>query len=112
MIDSIQFKRGTTAALESWGKIPVAGEPIFDIELNKLKIGDGIHTYKELPYVAGGSQEEQLVFSNRYEFPNVGKENTLYVAKDECNIYIWKNTHYELLSVDHSEINGGDASSF
>lgn len=52
-IETIQFKRGTTASLEAWTGIPKAGEPVFDMTLGKLKIGDGIHTYSQLSYIGG-----------------------------------------------------------
>jgi len=63
----------------------------------------------ELKKVQG---DPQIIFGTHYEFPSVGQENKLYIAKDERNSYIWVDTHYELVSVDHSKIDGGDASSF
>lgn len=61
-IKTIQFKRGLKAVLESKLThsalgIPLAGEPIFETDTGKLKIGDGIKPYAELPYIAGGSVE-------------------------------------------------------
>ena len=61
-IKTIQFKRGLKAVLEmkltqSALGIPLAGEPIFETDTGKLKIGDGIKPYAELPYIAGGSVE-------------------------------------------------------
>lgn len=46
---TLQFKRGSTATLQNI--IPAAGEPIWDKELEKLKVGDGVRPYSELPYV-------------------------------------------------------------
>lgn len=46
---TIQFKRGSTANLQNI--IPAAGEPVWDKELQKLKVGDGSTVYSELPYV-------------------------------------------------------------
>jgi hypothetical protein len=57
VIETIQFKRGTTVALEALTSIPLEGEPIYDITLGKLKIGDGIHTYKDLSYISGSGTE-------------------------------------------------------
>ena len=34
----------------------------------------------------GGSQ---VTFYNRFEFPNIGRPNTLYIAKDEHKCYIF-----------------------
>lgn len=74
VIDSIQFKRGTKAALEakliskSKGGLGVLlnGEPAFEVSANskagKLKIGDGVHDYKDLPYVAGADFDNLPTF--------------------------------------------------
>ena len=55
----IQFKRGTT---ESWKKLQIplaAGQPGYDKDKHKLKIGDGEQLWEKLPY-AGLSEEEVL----------------------------------------------------
>ena len=58
----IQFKRGKT---NSWRKDKTklaAGQPGYDKEKHKIKIGDGITEWKDLPYASGLSAEE--VFSS------------------------------------------------
>ena len=60
-IEVIQIKRGSKSRLDTVlvsPNQPKAGEPIYEIDNKKLKIGDGIHDYKDLPYIAGGSSEE------------------------------------------------------
>lgn len=63
----IQFKRDTT---ENWGKnknyIPAVGEPCFDINTYKLKIGDGVHSYEQLPYINGdlSTDGKSIVFTD------------------------------------------------
>lgn len=57
-INLIQFKRGSKAALERElqgvnNKRPASGEPIFEIDSGSLKIGDGVHDYKDLKYIGG-----------------------------------------------------------
>lgn len=52
-ISSIQFKRGSKTTLINKLKgdnKPKAGEPIFETDTNRLKIGDGIHDYEDLTY--------------------------------------------------------------
>ena len=59
-IEVIQIKRGNRSALITFLKgdnKPKEGEPIFELDTNKLKIGDGIHNYEDLEYVAGGGIE-------------------------------------------------------
>lgn len=58
IINLIQFKRGSKAALERElqevnNKRPASGEPIFEIDSGSLKIGDGVHDYKDLTYIGG-----------------------------------------------------------
>lgn len=49
-----QFRRGTTAEwLANKDTKPAAGEPCFDIELNTLKIGNGVDTYENLRPING-----------------------------------------------------------
>ena len=55
----IQFKRGTT---ESWKKLKTplaAGQPGYDKDKHKIKVGDGEKLWEKLPY-AGLSEEEVL----------------------------------------------------
>lgn len=56
----IQFRRGTT---KSWRntKIKLAsGQPGYDKNKHKIKVGDGEKTWAELPYASGLSAEEIL----------------------------------------------------
>lgn len=57
-IETIQFKRGKKATLEAKlveGVLGVLkqGEPAFETDTNKLKVGDGKSNYKDLPYLTG-----------------------------------------------------------
>lgn len=55
----IQFKRGST---ESWKKLKkplAAGQPGYDKDKHKIKVGDGEKLWEKLPY-AGLSEEEVL----------------------------------------------------
>jgi hypothetical protein len=64
-IKNIQFKRGKKAILEEklvadkLG-VPNSGEPIYETDTRKLKIGDGITAYRELPYFGGNSTDLDL----------------------------------------------------
>ena len=64
-IKTIQFKRGIKSILEAklvateLG-VPAAGEPIFETDTQKLKIGDGITPYADLPYIQGEGNSSNL----------------------------------------------------
>lgn len=49
----------------------------------------------------------ELIFSNHFEFPAIGEENKLYIAKDENAIYRFDKIDniYIRLSRDYTEIN-------
>lgn len=51
----IQLRRDTAANWEINDPTPSAGEPCFETDTGKLKIGDGITTYCRLPYQGGTS---------------------------------------------------------
>lgn len=56
----IQFRRGKT---ESWlkAKVPLApGQPGYDRDKHKIKIGDGKKSWADLPYASGLSAQEIL----------------------------------------------------
>jgi hypothetical protein len=57
----VQHRRGTTDEWNSNGNIvPLEGELVIEIDetnhLHKLKIGDGIHSYKDLAYLQAGDE--------------------------------------------------------
>lgn len=58
---------------------------------------------------------EQLRFANKADFPLIGKEDVLYIAKDEKAIYLWDASidSYSIISssssIDIDIINGGNA---
>jgi hypothetical protein len=45
------FKKGTKAELEASSSIPREGEPIFETDTGRLKVGDGVSAYASLPYI-------------------------------------------------------------
>ena len=66
-IKTIQFKRGKKKVLEArlvagdLG-VPTASEPIHEYDTGKLKIGDGVTPYKDLPYFGGSTSSEDSNF--------------------------------------------------
>lgn len=49
---------------------------------------------------------KETEFNNRYEFPSIGKDNIIYVAKDEKASYIFDTTQniYHCIGRDYNEI--------
>ena len=113
-MSTIQFKRGAPDRWKEINPILESGEPGFEYTTNKLKIGDGVTPWNELPYLC-----EDNVFNaqTHYDFPSIGKVNTIYKAETEQQIYQWNSTKltYEPLNVGNGSvldiklINGGNA---
>jgi hypothetical protein len=114
-MEQLQLKRGTAARWIELNSVLAAGEPGFEYDTKRLKIGDGITPWKELPYI--GSNKIYSV--NTYkDLPSIGDETCLYKVEDEKSLYQWNTTDqkYEVLggnsSFDPSKINlinGGNA---
>jgi hypothetical protein len=56
----IQFRRGSTKKWRDTKTILASGQPGYDKNKHKIKIGDGEKLWSELPYVGGLSEEEIL----------------------------------------------------
>jgi hypothetical protein len=56
----IQFRRGTTASWRNTKTKLAAGQPGYDKNKHKLKIGDGKAAWAELPYASGLAAQEIL----------------------------------------------------
>jgi len=50
-----QFRRGTASEFYTADPVLRAGEPAVELDTNKLKIGDGVTTYRLLNYIGDAS---------------------------------------------------------
>lgn len=59
--DRFRIRRGTAAALAAVNEVPLADEIVYESDQGtadgkyKIKIGDGVRHYNDLPYLALGS---------------------------------------------------------
>ena len=116
-----QFKRGTAQRWIEVNPVLLQGEPGFEYDTGKLKIGDGFTPWLALPYINDvdvSGQEEIIVVSTYNDLPRMGDVNILYRVIDDKLLYQWNSTtkRYESLgaqgSLDPSIItliNGGNA---
>ena len=109
---TIQFKRGIASRWAELNPVLQAGEPGFVTDENRLKIGDGITAWNDLPYQGENSVVNA---STHYDFPSIGRVNAIYKAEQEKLIYQWNpdELKYEQLdfgaSLEINLINGGNA---
>lgn len=57
----IQLRRDTAANWTANNPTPASGEPCFETDTGKFKIGDGVTTYNNLPYQGGSSTPTNMV---------------------------------------------------
>lgn len=100
---TFQLRRGTAEAWHKNNPILARGEPGYEIDTYRLKIGDGSTPWRELSYTAEG------VFNaaTANEFPSIGRGNVIYKAEAERTIYQWNTTtlRYEALSNSTGDFN-------
>lgn len=103
-----QLKRGYSNRWIEVNPTLKQGEPGFEIDTGKLKIGNGIDSWVNLPYIGDSSESEIISVETKNMLPEVGDISFIYRVIDEKNIYQWnsENQIYELLnSVEDIEIN-------
>ena len=110
---TFQLRRGKASVWEKNNPVLSRGEPGFEIDTNRLKIGDGETPWNNLRYIG---EEEVYNVATHYDFPSIGRANTIYKAETEQKIYQWNTAKmkYELLSDGTSAvgieiIHGGNA---
>ncbi len=95
VITTIQLKRGT--AVDLWEQNPflLDGEPCFEIDTGKIKIGYGAKRWNDLPYInTGTASDSNIIFATDKEFgmmidevfgkePEKEKTDTQDIADDE-----------------------------
>lgn len=116
--NALQIKRGTAARWAELNPILANGEPGFEYDSKKLKIGDGHTAWNELPYIGENSESELYSVDYYSELPDVGVANCIYKVNNDRLLYQWNTNEskYELLNqggdFDPSKIkliNGGNA---
>ena len=81
-----QLRRGTSSTWTKNNPLLLAGEPGYELDTHKVKIGDGTSYWKDLPYIG---EHNIISYATHTEFPSVGNVNYLYKANDEDMLYCW-----------------------
>lgn len=108
-----QFKRGNEQIAIDKNPLLLYGEPLVVKCSNgaiKLKIGDGVNRYKDLPFIG---EDKIITYKTYFDFPNIGKTEIIYQAEDKCRLYQWNPDmeKYEELSMTEDDIEYIDAGS-
>ena len=95
---TIQLKRGQSSTWKELNPILNPGEPGFEIDTNRLKIGNGIDDWNSLIYTG---EEKRLVINAQtvLDFPQTGETDVIYKASQEKQLYQWNDDlqNYEIL---------------
>ena len=81
-----QLRRGTSSTWTKNNPLLLAGEPGYELDTHKVKIGDGTSYWKDLPYIG---EHNIISYATHTDFPSVGNVNYLYKANDEDMLYCW-----------------------
>ena len=98
---TFQLKRGTYTRWLEVNPILKQGEPGFEIDTGRLKIGDGIRTWSDLLYVG---ESNIINVNSKDSLPIIGDINAIYRVIDESTLYQWNNNTYEPLHSGESDI--------
>lgn len=110
---TIRFKRGTADRWNEVNPVLMDGEPGYETNTGKVKIGNGVSAWKDLTYLG---EKSVVNASTHYDFPSIGKVDVIYKAESEKKIYQWNPSmmKYEALDPDDDVldveiIHGGNA---
>lgn len=96
-----QLRRGTSATWRENNPLLLAGEPGYELDTHKVKIGDGTSYWKDLPYIG----EHNIVsYATHTEFPSVGNVNYLYKANDEDMLYCWDDKEADYVIIGPADV--------
>lgn len=119
---TFQLKRGTAQRWIEVNPVLAQGEPGFEYDTGKLKIGDGLTPWNQLSYINPeinidpSTLEEMVVVQSFGDLPHQGDAKKTYRVIDDKMLYQWNNNSYEGLATQGSLdptiitlINGGNA---
>jgi len=94
MADIIQLKRGKSTTWQNKNLLLLAGEPGFEIDTCRLKIGDGKTKWNDLPYIGTAGSGPIVLPDNIMfylgkitSFPEAAKEGSTCIYNDKLYIY-------------------------
>jgi hypothetical protein len=92
----IQLRRDTAANWSTNNPTPSAGEPCFETDTGKLKIGDGITAYNSLPYQGGTSDTAVTTDTAQTISGKKTFTNDIIINQWNSNVSPIRETHIDL----------------
>lgn len=105
------LKRGQSSVWAQLNPVLRAGEPGYELDTQRLKIGNGTTTWNSLNYIGEGAIQS---YAKKADFPAVGSASAIYRAEEESALYQWDAAAQEYTSLsggleDIESIQGGNA---
>jgi len=100
-----QFKRGPSKEWTANNPILREGEPGLDTDTFILKIGDGVTPWSQLKILGENSV---LIKSTKLDFPEIGKDNFLYITTVDNKLYRWDNDLKDYIEINSHNIVSSD----
>ena len=91
-----QLRRGMSSVWTKNNPLLAAGEPGYELDTHKVKIGDGTSYWKDLPYIG---EHNIISYASHNNFPAVGNVNYLYKANDEDMLYCWDDEEAVFITI-------------
>lgn len=102
---TFQVRRGLEATWKRNNPILAAGEPGYELDTHKVKFGDGISHWNDLPYIG---EHNIISYPTHMSFPAVGNVNYIYKANDEAMLYHWDEEQKTYVSLGAAKSEEGE----
>lgn len=89
-----QLKRGTAQRFAEVNPILLQGEPGFEYDTNRLKIGDGFTPWNSLSYISSGMEVKS--YPTYSDLPPKGSTAYLYLVVQDSLLYQWDGSYKAL----------------
>lgn len=96
-----QFRRGLKQVWEKNNPVLAAGEPGYELDTHKVKFGDGLSAWIDLPYIG---EHNIINYATHKDFPLVGNVNYIYKANEESMLYQWNEADMGYVVLGPSEL--------
>lgn len=98
---TFQLRRGLAQVWQRNNPLLAAGEPGYELDTHKIKIGDGTNFWNDLPYIG---EHNIISYDSHIDFPSVGNVNYIYKANNEAMLYHWDEEKKAYISLGPASI--------
>lgn len=103
---TFKFRRGIAKEWHDINPVLAEGEPGVETDTLKLKIGNGVSAWQDLPYLTGGSSEPESIFIYNAilvveNLPEIGNEESLYKVASTQKLYYWDSDKSEFICLNY-----------